>query len=147
MVAGVTLVVLSQAWAWQRLAPRLPPLFPPSRSPSSDVLMQTVAGGDVASRLAVLDALLPLAPGVVVAHGRADAMASAYMVISMHLWPRPVSLVACEPAPHVEQFRVPHTVPRPAWRIDIGPGHDNANLQARPTTTSDAAVLCREDAP
>jgi hypothetical protein len=143
----VTLVVLSQAWAWHRLAPLLPPLFPPTRSPSSDVLMQAVTGGDVADRLDALDASLPHAPGVVVAHGRADALASAYMVISMRLWPRPVSFVACEPVPSVEQFRVPHTMPAPAWRIDITPGRATPPLPAGPATTSDPAVLCRGDHP
>ena len=43
-------------------------------------------------------------------------------MLSMRLWPRPVSYVACEPVPHVEQFRSPHAVPIFGWRIDLFPG-------------------------
>lgn len=134
-------IVASQAWPLSIVLPLLPTQSADSRSPSSDVLLGALPLHDAASRLDAMAASLPPAPGVVVAHGTSDELASAYMVITMRLWPRPVSYVACRPTPHLEQFRVPHAVPPPAWRLDVLP-HDAAPLRHAATTTSDPSALC-----
>lgn len=115
-------ILAGHAWTLRRVLPLIPPVETHSRSPSSDVLLGSLPLPHAADRLEAWDRTLPERPGVVVAHAPADAVASAYMVIAMRLWPRPVSLIACEPTPHLEQFRVPHVAPTPAWRLDLWPG-------------------------
>ena len=134
-------IVASQAWPWLRLPSVLPAPAGATRTPSSDVLLQAVPLENAGETIATLARDLPQAPGVIVAHGRSDALASAYMVLAMRLWPRPVTYVACLPRPHVEQFHVPHAVPAPAWRLDVRPGAP-VPLGAARTTSSDAATLC-----
>ena len=135
------MIIASHAFVLHRLLPTLPALHQPSRSPSSDVLLGALPLAHAAERLDALARTLPNGPGVVVAHAPADAITSAYFVITMRLWPRPVSLVACEPTPRFEQFRVPYTVLPPAWRIDLTP-HSASPLSVGPAATPQAATLC-----
>lgn len=125
-VGLASLAILSgHAWTLRRTLPLIPPAETLSRSPSSDVLLDTLPLAHAADRLDAWHRTLPVAPGIVVAHAPADVVTSAYMVIAMRLWPRPVSLLACEPTPHLEQFRVPHVAPTPAWRLDLWPGRSH----------------------
>lgn len=144
LIAATLIVVATQAWQLAGLVPLLPSATAPSRSPSSDVLLGALPLPDAADRLDALTRTLPAGPGVVVAHAPTDAVASAYMVITMRLWPRPVSLVTCAPTPRVEQFRWPHPVPTPSWRVDLFPGAPTP-LTWRPTATSSPEALCAED--
>lgn len=141
LLAVTVAVVASQAWPWAVVLPLLPAWPASSRSPSSDVLLQGLPLAHAAETLEALHASLPNAPGVVVAHAPGDAMASAYMVVAMRLWPRPVSYIACEPAPHVEQFRVPHEALPPAWRVDLVPG-DAVPLRTSSHPTADPRAAC-----
>lgn len=140
------LILASHAWGVSLLLPRLPPADVVSRSPSSDVLLGGLPLPDGAERLHELSRHLPDTPGVVVAYAPVDAIASAYMVIAMRVWPRPVSLVSCRPTPMLEQFRVPHAMPPPTWRLDLRPGTPQP-MVARPTRDTDPVTLCAEDAP
>ncbi len=141
LLTATAVVVASQAWPWAVMLPLLPAWSANSRSPSSDVLVQGLPLPRAADTLDALDASLPDAPGVVVAHASADAMASAYMVVAMRLWPRPVTYIACQPTPHVEQFRVPHESPTPAWRVDLIPG-DAAPLRRSSQLTANPRTAC-----
>lgn len=136
------ILVASQAWPLSRLVPILPAPGATSRSPSSDVLMQALPFDHAADRLDAFTTTLPDAPGVVVAHGTSDALASAYFVMAMRLWPRPVSYVACEPAPRLEQFRAPHVPPRFRWRLDLHPGLATPVRVGTPGIVQDATALC-----
>ena len=60
----------------------------------------------------------------------------------MRLWPRPVSYVACEPSPHLEQFRSPHPMPVFAWRIDLFPGVATPLRANGSPPPLDVAALC-----
>ena len=113
-------IVASQAWPVAHTVPFLPGADP-SRSPSSDALMQALPLPHAAARLDALARTLPDGPGVVVAHGTADRLTPAYYVLVMRLWPRPAHLVICEPEPRMESFRaLPLQAPR--WRVDLRPG-------------------------
>lgn len=138
----VAVALASQVGPWRALFPRLPPQHTERRSPSSDVLLGALPLPDAATRLDAIAATLPDAPGVVVAHGPVGAMASAYFVITMRLWPRPVSLMTCDPSPALEQFRVPHPRPRWAWRIDMRPGSPSP-LQVSRGDTQIVERLCQ----
>lgn len=145
--AGLTLLTLailaSHAWGLLRVLPTIPGPQSPSRSPSSDVLLGALPLPGAADRLDAIARELPDGPGVVVAHAPVHEATSAYMVIATRLWPRPVSLVACEPAPVLEQFRVPHAVAPLAWRIDLRPGSPTP-LAARAEAQAEVspAALC-----
>ena len=141
LVAFTMALVASQAWPAARLFPLLPGVEP-GRSPSSDALLQALPLPGAAERLDALARVLPTGPGVVVAHGTEDRLISAYFVLAMRLWPRPVHLVICEPAPYVKSFLF--DVPVDAtWRIDLVPGDANP-LRAAESDAVDAASLCRE---
>jgi hypothetical protein len=146
LLASALLVAASQAGPWAGLLPLLPSRSGATRTPSSDVLLSALPLSDAGTELARVAAGLPQGAGVVVAHGTSDALASAYMVISMRLWPRPVSFVACLPTPRLEQFRVPHAAPIAAWRIDLLPG-GHSPLRVAATATMDPAALCAVPAP
>lgn len=138
-------ILVGHAWNLRRVLPLIPSPST-SRSPSSDVLLGTLPLPHAADRLEAWSRELPEAPGVVVAHAPADAVASAYMVIAMRLWPRPVSLVACEPTPRLEQFRVPHAAPPPAWRLDLWPRRSPpVDLQPTGAVSAAAFALCGQD--
>jgi hypothetical protein len=137
----VLVIVASQALPLSRLLPVLPGPDG-SRSPSSDVLMGLLPFPDAALRTADLARGLPPTPGVIVAHTTPDRAASAYFVLSMHLWPRPVSLVACQPTPSPEQFTAAAGVPRDRWRIDVRPGDVNPVQLTGSTLERDSAALC-----
>ncbi len=138
----VLCIVASQAWPLSHLVPALPSGRDVRRSPSSDVLLQMLPFDDAATRIEQLARTLPDGPGVIVGHGTPDSLASAYFVLSMRLWPRPVSYVACAPTPRLEQFRAPHTPPRFLWRIDLRPG-DATPVRATPgPVDQQAAALC-----
>ena len=138
----VVVIVVSQAWPLSLLWPALPSGSEPGRSPSSDVLMQALPLPDAAQRIDAFDHALPLSAGVVVGHAPGDQLASAYFVLSMRLWPRPVSYVACQPAPHLEQFRSPHAVPVFGWRIDLFPGAVNPVRASAAPPPQDVTALC-----
>lgn len=133
-------ILAGHAWNLRRVLPLIPSTSA-SRSPSSDVLLSTLPLPHAADRLEAWSRMLPDAPGVVVAHATVDAAASAYMVVAMRLWPRPISLVACEPTPRLEQFHVPHAAPTPTWRLDLWPGRAQP-VAVQPTGTVSAAALC-----
>jgi len=134
-------ILASHAWGLRHALPLLPPVDPFSRSPSSDVLLGRLPLPNAADRLDALHRSLPYTPGVVVAHASAESVASAYMVIAMRLWPRPVSLVACLPTPRVEQFRVPYSLPTPTWRLDLYPGRA-APISLQREASPSLAALC-----
>jgi hypothetical protein len=138
----VLVMVASQAWPLSHLVPVLPSGRDPSRSPSSDVLMGALPFPDAAVRLDAIAHALPPGPGVVIAHGTSDQLASAYFVVAMRLWPRPASYVACEPTPRLEQFRAPHVPPRFTWRIDMWPGRPEPLRVADTAMAQDAIALC-----
>ena len=104
----VVVIIASQAWPLSLLLPALPSGREPGRSPSSDVLMQALPLPDAAQRIDALDHALPA-----VARRRRRPRAGAINS------PAPtsccpcgsglvrVSYVACEPSPHLEQFRSP----------------------------------------
>lgn len=138
----VLVIVASQAVPLSLVMPVLPgPDASPS--PSSDVLMGTLPFPDAARRIDAIARTLPQTPGVVVAHTTADRAVSAFYVLSMHLWPRPVSLVACQPSPGPEQFSVGQARARVRWRIDLRP--ENASpVQVTPVTHEQNPVaLCQ----
>jgi hypothetical protein len=138
-------ILVGHAWNLRRVLPLIPPASA-SRSPSSDVLLGALPLPHAADRLDAWSRTLPETPGVVVAHAPADAVASAYMVIAMRLWPRPVSLVACEPTPRLEQFRVPHAAPAPTWRLDVWPG-GAPPVDVQLTSGATATALCGRVSP
>ena len=138
----VVVIVASQAWPLSLLWPALPSGNEASRSPSSDVLMQALPLPDAALRIDAFDRSLPLSPGVVVGHAPGDQLASAYFVLSMRLWPRAVSYVACQPGPHLEQFRSPHAAPVFGWRIDLFPGTATPVRASSVPPPQDVAALC-----
>lgn len=140
----ILLIVASQAWPLSHLVPVLPAGGDPSRSPSSDALMGALPFPDTARRLDDIARALPREHGVVVAHGTPDQLASAYFVVAMRLWPRPVSYVACAPTPYLEHFRAPHAPPRFHWRLDLRPGSPAPVTVGGTPTQPDAAALCRE---
>jgi hypothetical protein len=142
----VIVIIASQAWPLSLLWPALPG-SEAGRSPSSDVLMQALPLPDAAQRINALDHALPLSPGVVVGHAPADQLASAYFVLSMRLWPRRVSYVACEPSPHLEQFRSPHPMPGLTWRIDLFPGVATPLRASASPPPQDVAALCAATPP
>lgn len=137
LVTLCVVAVLAGQWHLLGQVLRTLPSVDESRSPSSDVLMQSLP---LRHSSDVFDALardLPHAGGIVVAHGTAAALTSAYMVAAMRLWPRPVAFVACRPAPALAVRPVGPV----AWRIDLAPGASSP-LTARASTTRDAGVLC-----
>jgi len=137
----VVVIVASQAWPLSILWPVLPS-GERGRSPSSDVLMQALPFPDAAQRIDGYDRALPSSPGVIVGHAPGDQLASAYFVMAMRLWPRRVSYVACQPAPHLEQFRSPHPAPQFAWRIDLFPGAATPVVASDTPPPQDVATLC-----
>ena len=137
----VVVMVASQAWPLSIFLPSLPGREA-GRSPSSDVLIQALPLPEAAQRIDAIGRALPRSPGVVVGHAPGDQLASAYFVLSMRLWPRPVSYVACEPVPHVEQFRSPHAVPIFGWRIDLFPGAATPLRASGTPPPQDVATLC-----
>ena len=140
----VAVIVASQAWPLSILWPALPSGSEPGRSPSSDVLSQALPLPQAADRIDAIDRTLPQSPGVVVGHTTGDRLASAYFVLSMRLSPRPVSYVACEPVPHVEQFRSPHAVPEFGWRIDLFPGAATPVRAGGTPPSQDVSALCAQ---
>lgn len=130
----------SQLWPGARTIPLLPGAADPSRSPSSDALMQALPLPNAAQRLDAIARSLPGGPGVVVAHGPADQLTPAYYVAVMHLWPRPVHLVVCEPAPYMESFRAP-ALQDPRWRIDFFP-RDAQPVRVLPVGRATPRDLC-----
>jgi hypothetical protein len=138
----VLVIAASQAVPLSHLLPLLPG---PDRSasPSSDVLLGTLPFPEAARRIDAIALTLPQTPGVVVAHTTADRAASAYFVLSMRLWPRPVSLIACEPRPGSEQFRIDQGQPHDRWRIDLRPGSDSPLQVARGSVDRDPRALCQ----
>lgn len=143
----IVAIVASQAWPISRLVPAVPAGSDPSRSPSSDVLMQSLPFPNAAARLDVVAQSIPRTAGVVVAHASADQLASAYFVLAMRLWPRQVSYVACQPSAQLEQFRSPHTPPAFTWRIDLWPGHADPIVVTSAPSPRDAASLCSGPVP
>jgi hypothetical protein len=111
-----------------------------SRTPSSDVLMNALWLTDSGARFDKVAASLPQTHGVVVAHAAADDVLAAYYVTSMRLWPRPVSLVTCRPAPkrHVQSS---DSAPAATWRLDLFP-RDAVPLRSAAARTADATGLC-----
>ena len=138
----VVVIIASQAWPLSLLWPLLPSGSEPGRSPSSDALMQTLPLPDSAQRIDALSHTLPLSAGVVVGHAPAEQLASAYFVLSMRLWPRRVSYVACEPSPHLEQFRSPHPMPVFTWRVDLFPGAATPVRATVAPPPQNVAALC-----
>jgi hypothetical protein len=138
----IVAIIASQAWPLSVLLPILPSGRERSRSPSSDALMQALPLPDAAQRIDTLDDVLPLTAGVVVGHGPSDQLTSAYFVLSMRLWPRLVSYVACEPLPHLEQIRPDYPVPAFSWRVDLFPGNASPLHVNLATPPRDAAALC-----
>lgn len=140
-------ILATHAVGLGRLLPLLPAPATSSRSPSSDVLMGALPLTQAADRLGALDRQLPASPGVIVAHAPADAVTPAYMVIAMHLWPRPVSLVTCQPAPGGEQFSPGPGTAEPTWRIDLRPGARVPLAVGRTRGPVLPAVLCEAGEP
>lgn len=104
--------------------------------------MQALPLPEAAQRIDAYDRALPRSPGVVVGHAPGEQLASAYFVLAMRLWPRRVSYVACQPAPHLEQFRSPHAPPPFTWRVDLFPGAATPIVASRVSPPQDVATLC-----
>jgi hypothetical protein len=138
----VLVIAASQAVPLSRLLPVLPGPDA-SASPSSDALMGSLPFPEAARRIDTIAQALPQTPGVVVAHTTADRAASAYFVLAMRLWPRPVSLVACQPSPGSEQFRIDQGRPHDRWRIDLRPGSDSPLQATRASIERDPVALCQ----
>jgi hypothetical protein len=138
----VVTIIASQALPLFLLGRALPSGNEPSRSPSSDVLMQALPLPNAAQHIDAIDLVLPPSPGVVIGHGPSDQLTSAYFVLSMRLWPRLVSYVACQPFPHLEQIRSDYPVPVFTWRIDLFPGLANPLRVNDSPPPRDAAALC-----
>ena len=142
LLSIVLVIVVSQVLPLSRLLPLLPG-HDTSVSPSSDALMGQLPLPVAAHRFDALSHAWPQAPGVVVAHASADEAASAYFVLSVHLWPRPVSLVACEPGPSALQFRVGPQSTTFRWRVDLRPRQPAPLAGSTGTFSDDPAELCR----
>ncbi len=148
-VAGLRVVIIvtaaivaSQVVPIVRTIPLLPTPGDPSRSPSSDALMQTLPLPHAADRVDALAATLPAGHGIVVAHGTEAHLTAAYYALAMRLWPRQAHVVFCDPEPRVETTRGP--VPSIAhWRVDLLPQDANP-LRSGAAVAVEPVALCAD---
>ncbi len=142
VIVVATAIVASQIVPIARTIPLLPTSGDPSRSPSSDALMQALPLPHAADRVDVLAATLPSGHGIVVAHGTEAHLTAAYYTLAMRLWPRQAHVVFCEPEPRIETTRGP-VPPVVGWRVDLLP-HDANPLRIGTAGPTDPLALCAE---